>query len=125
MRNITPITEEREKLKLSGFFNKGKYAIVGNDWEESRDDFVGGPPFEKIGQSSIVYGSDLKEIIEKQNDLAKEIIILRKDIFVKLDKVFSCLKLVMDKLGVAASDKVWLFSCDFFKIFQCYILIIF
>ena len=50
--------------------------------------------------------------------MAKDIIILRKDIFVKLNKVFSCLKLVMDKLGVADGDEVWLFCCDFFKIFN-------
>ena len=60
LRNITPIAEEREKLKLSGFFNKGKSATVYDDWEESRDDFVGGPPVEKMGQSFRVYGSDLK-----------------------------------------------------------------
>ena len=56
--------------------------------------------------------------------MEKEIIILRKDIFVKLDKVFSCLKLVMDKLGVTAGDEVWLFCCDFFKFFKYYIQII-
>ena len=48
-----------------GFFNKKKFATVRNDWEESRDDFVSGPPFEKMGQSSQVYGSELKEIIKK------------------------------------------------------------
>ena len=65
IENISPFAEERQKLKLSDFFNKEKFATVRNNWEESRDDFVSGPPFEKMGQSSQVYGSELKEIIEK------------------------------------------------------------
>ena len=76
MKTISPTALEREKLKLDGFFNKGKEKSSNvADVEDSSDDefIVKGTKTSSNGEHKRFYIDGLKNVIEKQEFLSEEL----------------------------------------------------
>ena len=131
MKTISPTALEREKLKLDGFFDKGKGKSSDlDDVEDSSDnEFVVKGAKTSLGRKhKRFYIDELKNVIEKQEFLSGELKKvkgqlkeLKESVDSNFSNVFGYLKLLMEQLGISnfkfLGSEVWFLYCYFYILY--------